>query len=143
MIGTRRDLLEKLLQVAIKTPDHRWVPDLGFFYQTRRGNYPDRAPRNMHQESCGTLACLAGWAAADKELNPNNATVMDWSLDFRVRVSETWNDLFGTRRSGDWDSERGTSALTAKQLAIYRIYRAIGYLQHQALPMTIEATKGA
>lgn len=140
-----RETVERLLTVTQSIPAADFSHDLLDYFDAGGDRGDNVTAFQSHRERfphCKAVACLAGWGATDKELNPNNATVMDWSLDFRFRVSETWNGLFGTRGAGDWDFERGVSALTAKQLAIYRIYRAIGYLQHQALPMTIEAIKG-
>ena len=146
--GVAMRTLERLLTVAKAIPAADYSYRLREYFEVagHTGIRESVARFNHHRRAhpdCKAVACLAGWGAADKELNPNNEAADTWADEFNEKVDVRWHDLFAIRGPGDWDGEHGTSVLTDKQLAIYRIYRAIGYLQHQALPMTIEATKGA
>ena len=176
--------LKRMLHVALHIPTANWYPELEWFYQDKYGeNFSltsiglDARWTPEELQSCGTLACLAGWLAVDPEINPvkpdpaipecavrmdvhqlgnrivsrlNRAAARDPERSQTASGKVYWTDLFSGIGASRYDPEiPGNRILRqlvgqqkAKMTAVYRIYRAMGYAQGDAMWLTIEATKG-
>lgn len=166
--------LKRMLHAALHIPTENWYPGLVWFYQNKDGwNFSsfdsglwagvNRTPEEL--QSCGTLACLAGWLAVDPELNPPVGdtgiplapNLLGEKLVRRINRAAAkagvanhyilWDDLFGRISESRFDSEIPSNRILrqlegqqrAKMTAVHRIYRVMGYAPGVAADRTVLA----